>query len=153
MQSTTAQKETPRFNAITERYSATSLRPRMRAWLLLERERKKEAFLGSSVISHGYSLVTSTGSQDFFFSFLLFFAWSCDGMVISCLTCHEHRNSWCALARELDKTTVCSRLDPEPAVCCPCPWPAIFNAENGEVVACLPRHGIVDQKAQRARVK
>ena len=29
----------------------------------------------------------------------------------------------------------------------------IFNAEDGEVVACLPRHGVVDQKAQRARVK
>ena len=43
---------------------------------------EKEVFLVSSVISHGYSLVTSTGSQDFFFSFLLFFAWSCDGMVI-----------------------------------------------------------------------
>ena len=150
MQSTTAQKETPRFNAITERYSATSLRPRMRAWLLLG----GAVFLVSSVISHGCSWSHLLGAWLFFSLFSsFFFAWSCDGMVISCLTCHEHRNSWCALARELDKTTVCSRLDPEPAVCCPCPWPAIFNAENGEVVACLPRHGIVDQKAQRARVK
>ena len=41
MQSTTAQKETPRFNAITERYSAASLlRPRITWMLLLEREKK-----------------------------------------------------------------------------------------------------------------